>query len=70
MMAGVPVTTLTPTVVGTSQGVIIHFVSYRGKIKFIACSIKDVVPDPEVLCRFCVDALEEMLERISFKKLA
>ncbi|GAQ88467.1 Wax Ester Synthase [Klebsormidium nitens] len=69
-LAGVPVTTLTPTVVGTSQGLIVHFVSYRGKVKFIACSIKEVVPDPEVLCQFCVDALEEMLERISFKKLA
>jgi hypothetical protein len=69
-LAGIPVTSLTPTVVGTSQGLIMHFVSYNNSVKFVACTIKEVVSDPEVLCRFCVDAFEEMLGKVSSRKEA
>lgn len=69
-LAGIPVTSLTPTVVGTSQGLIMHFVSYNNSVKFVASTIKEVVPDPEVLCQFCVDAFEEMLGQVSARKEA
>lgn len=60
---GHPITHILPTVAGQPQALCVHIQSYMGKVALIVSSAKDVIPDPEILCKHMVCALEEMKQK-------
>jgi hypothetical protein len=50
------------------QGVGIFLQSYMGKASLVVMSAEDIVPDPEILCEYCVASLQEMVESAHAKR--
>ncbi len=42
------------------QSLCFHLVSYAGKAGLVVMSTKHLIPDPQKLSQYCVDALEDM----------
>ncbi len=42
------------------QSLCVYMQSYFGKVALVVMSAKHVIPDPEMLSQYCVDALQEM----------
>lgn len=42
------------------QSLCVYMQSYFGKVALVVMSAKHVIPDPETLSQYCVDALQEM----------
>ncbi|CAM6011483.1 unnamed protein product [Sphagnum balticum] len=45
---------------GAPQSLSVFFQSYAGKASLVALTSRDLIPDPDTLCHYMVDALQEM----------
>lgn len=61
---GNPITHIIPTVTGQPQSLCVHIQSYMGKVTIISFAVKDIIPDPLLLCDFMVTALEDMKQKV------
>ncbi|KAG0583745.1 hypothetical protein KC19_3G159800 [Ceratodon purpureus] len=66
--SGNPIVQMFPAVTRIPQGVSVFLQSYMGKASLVVMSAEDIVPDPEVLCEYCVASLQEMLESAVAKR--
>ncbi len=50
------------------QSLCVYMQSYVGKVTLVVMSAKHIIPDPEKITQYCIDALEEMkLAALSLK---
>jgi hypothetical protein len=52
------------------QSLSIFFQSYAGKASLVVETARDLIPDPETLCQYMVDALQEMKQAVVSRRQA
>jgi len=68
MLGNNPIVHMFPVVAGIPQSLCVYMQSYVGKVTLVVMSAKHIIPDPEKITQYCIDALEEMkLAALSLK---
>jgi hypothetical protein len=52
------------------QSLSIFFQSYAGKASLVVETARDLIPDPDTLCQYMVDALQEMKQAVVSRRQA
>ncbi|CAM6008879.1 unnamed protein product [Sphagnum balticum] len=60
MFGGNPIVHIYAFTAGAPQSLSVFFQSYAGKASLVALTSRDLIPDPDTLCHYMVDALQEM----------